>query len=385
MKATRALVLVDDRGRAARPRRSCRRGSRRNRWARREHIGSLRDGRGRPRPPAPGDRATSRRSTAPPPRRASARRPSGSPRSLREFGSRRAGRGGARARQLLVAARRAERARRRRRGCRRRRGAAPLAARPSARSPRPRSGTTSAAAAVVPAAASCRAGRPGTSSPRPATATPSSTLVFVAHHDAAHWRRCCSTPALLPLVDRLAPALLERSDTLAAADGAGDRRPAARRARRRSRAAAPLRAGTVLALGSAATFAEIGARDVVPGANDNLTGVATLLGLATELARAAASRACACCSSRPARRRASWRACRRSRRRHFPDAAAASARTFVCVDTRRLAAADADRGRGHAADARLPGGLQGPRRGVRRASAASICAAACGCATRPTA
>jgi Zn-dependent M28 family amino/carboxypeptidase len=40
----------------------------------------------------------------------------------------------------------------------------------------------------------------------------------------------------------------------------------------------------VLALGSATTFAEIGARSAVPGANDNLTGVATLLGIATELA-----------------------------------------------------------------------------------------------------
>jgi hypothetical protein len=43
------------------------------------------------------------------------------------------------------------------------------------------------------------------------------------------------------------------------------------------------RVGTVLALGSAATFAEIGSRSTVPGANDNLTGVATLIGLARRL------------------------------------------------------------------------------------------------------
>jgi Zn-dependent M28 family amino/carboxypeptidase len=41
--------------------------------------------------------------------------------------------------------------------------------------------------------------------------------------------------------------------------------------------------GTVLALGSAAAFADIGMRSVVPGANDNLSGVAALLELARAL------------------------------------------------------------------------------------------------------
>jgi len=109
------------------------------------------------------------------------------------------------------------------------------------------------------------------------------TLVFVAHHDAAHWGLLFH-PGVLPLVDRLAPGLLARSNTsppLMAPVIAGPLLVAlgALLGRRR-----PLRAGTALALGSAATFAEIGARDVVPGANDNLTGVATLIGLATELA-----------------------------------------------------------------------------------------------------
>ncbi len=40
------------------------------------------------------------------------------------------------------------------------------------------------------------------------------------------------------------------------------------------------RAGAVVSLGAAATFAEIGSRSTVPGANDNLSGVATLLGVA---------------------------------------------------------------------------------------------------------
>jgi acetylornithine deacetylase/succinyl-diaminopimelate desuccinylase-like protein len=109
------------------------------------------------------------------------------------------------------------------------------------------------------------------------------TLVFVAHHDAAHWGLLFH-PGVLPLVDRLFPGLLARTNTsppLMAPVIAGPLLVALGALTRRRRA---LTAGTVLALGSAATFAEIGARDAVPGANDNLTGVATLIGLATELA-----------------------------------------------------------------------------------------------------
>jgi Peptidase family M28 len=109
------------------------------------------------------------------------------------------------------------------------------------------------------------------------------TLVFVAHHDAAHWGLLFH-PGVLPLVDRLAPGLLARSNTsppLMAPVIAGPLLVALGALTRRRRA---LTAGTALALASAATFAEIGARDAVPGANDNLTGVATLIGLATELA-----------------------------------------------------------------------------------------------------
>jgi hypothetical protein len=109
------------------------------------------------------------------------------------------------------------------------------------------------------------------------------TVVFVAHHDAAHWGLLFH-PGVLPLVDRLAPGLLERTDTsppLMAPVIAGPILVALGALAGRDR---PLATGTVLGLGSAATFAEIGARDAVPGANDNLTGVATLIGLATELA-----------------------------------------------------------------------------------------------------
>jgi len=109
------------------------------------------------------------------------------------------------------------------------------------------------------------------------------TLVLVAHHDAAHWGLLFH-PGVLPLMHRHAPGLLERTDTsppLMAPVFAGPLLVALGALTGRRRATT---AGSVLALGSAATFAEIGARDAVPGANDNLTGVATLLGVATELA-----------------------------------------------------------------------------------------------------
>ena len=109
------------------------------------------------------------------------------------------------------------------------------------------------------------------------------TVVFVAHHDAAHWGLLFH-PGVLPLVDRLLPGLLERTNTsppLMAPVIAGPPLVALGALTGRRRA---LSWGSAFALGSAATFAEIGARDAVPGANDNLTGVATLIGLATELA-----------------------------------------------------------------------------------------------------
>jgi hypothetical protein len=109
------------------------------------------------------------------------------------------------------------------------------------------------------------------------------TVVFVAHHDAAHWGLLFH-PGVLPAIDRVAPKLLERAETsppLMAPVLAGPLLVALGALLRRRR---PLAIGATLALGSAATFAEIGARDVVPGANDNLTGVATLLGIAAELA-----------------------------------------------------------------------------------------------------
>jgi hypothetical protein len=108
------------------------------------------------------------------------------------------------------------------------------------------------------------------------------TVVIVAHHDAAHTSVLFSPAPSAFVGDRL-PGLLERTDTtpplmwpviggplLVAAGGLLGART--------------LRiAGTLLALGATASFAEIGSRGVVPGANDNLSGVATLIGLARRL------------------------------------------------------------------------------------------------------
>jgi acetylornithine deacetylase/succinyl-diaminopimelate desuccinylase-like protein len=103
------------------------------------------------------------------------------------------------------------------------------------------------------------------------------TVVVIAHHDAAH-SGLVFHPQIPLIADRL--GLIERTDTspalmapvvggpiLAALGALSGRRLLARIA-------------LVLGLGSAAAMAEIGARDVVPGANDNGTSVVALLALA---------------------------------------------------------------------------------------------------------
>ncbi|HEY7456554.1 MAG TPA: M28 family peptidase [Solirubrobacterales bacterium] len=106
------------------------------------------------------------------------------------------------------------------------------------------------------------------------------TVVLIAHHDAAH-SGLVFHPQLPQIADRL--GMIERSDTspplmapvvggpvLAALGALSGRRALAR-------------LGVLLGLGSAAAMAEIGAREVVPGANDNGTAVVALLALAEQL------------------------------------------------------------------------------------------------------
>jgi hypothetical protein len=106
------------------------------------------------------------------------------------------------------------------------------------------------------------------------------TIVLIAHHDAAH-SGIVFHPQLPHIADRL--GMIERSDTsppLMAPVVGGPVLAAlgALTGRRRL-----TKLGVFLGLGSAAAMAEIGLRDVVPGANDNGTAVIALLALAEQL------------------------------------------------------------------------------------------------------
>ena len=105
------------------------------------------------------------------------------------------------------------------------------------------------------------------------------TLVVLAHHDA-HQAGRFYDQGLQEAIHRLAPDLLARLKSsppqwwiglagplLTVAGAAGGRR-------------APTRAGLVLTLAATAIVSEIALRKTVPGANDNLSGVAGLVALA---------------------------------------------------------------------------------------------------------
>lgn len=106
------------------------------------------------------------------------------------------------------------------------------------------------------------------------------TVVVIAHHDAAH-SGLVFHPELPNIADRL--GLIERTDTSPAlmAPVVGGPVLAAVGALTGRRLLAKL--GVFLGLGSAAAMAEIGMRNVVPGANDNGTAVVSLLALAEGL------------------------------------------------------------------------------------------------------
>jgi hypothetical protein len=109
------------------------------------------------------------------------------------------------------------------------------------------------------------------------------TLVFVAHHDAAHGGLVFD-PTLVHALAHAFPRWYERQEKwppMMAPVVAG---PALVALGALTGARALRRAGAAVALVAALAFADIGARRVVPGANDNLTGVATLLELARRLA-----------------------------------------------------------------------------------------------------
>jgi hypothetical protein len=108
------------------------------------------------------------------------------------------------------------------------------------------------------------------------------TVVLVAHHDAAH-TGLVFTPRFGEVMGRRFPRLLARTDTTPPIMWPVVAGPAlvavgAALGSRRLR-----RTGAWMALAATGVFAEIGTRPTVPGANDNLSGVAVLLGLARRL------------------------------------------------------------------------------------------------------
>lgn len=106
------------------------------------------------------------------------------------------------------------------------------------------------------------------------------TIVFVAHHDAAH-AGLVFHPALPEIADRL--GLIERTDTSPPlmAPVIGGPLLAALGALTGRRALSKL--AVLLGAGSAAAMLDIGSRRAVPGANDNGTAVVALLALARRL------------------------------------------------------------------------------------------------------
>lgn len=109
------------------------------------------------------------------------------------------------------------------------------------------------------------------------------TIVLVAHHDAAH-SGLVFHPAPPRWMLKRFPSLAAKAETTPGTMWGAFIGPVlvalgAVTGIRRLRLA-----GAVLSAGYAAAMAEIGFRGVVPGANDNLTGVVTLLSLARRLA-----------------------------------------------------------------------------------------------------
>jgi len=105
------------------------------------------------------------------------------------------------------------------------------------------------------------------------------TIVFVAHHDAANWSLLFS-PRIPEFFGERFPKQLERSHTTPPIMFPVFAGPVLTLLSGVTGSQLLRRAAAFISLGSALSFAEIGSRSVVPGANDNLSGVAVLAGLA---------------------------------------------------------------------------------------------------------
>ena len=108
------------------------------------------------------------------------------------------------------------------------------------------------------------------------------TIVFVAHHDAAHGGLVFA-PQLTTVPADAFPGWYDRQETSPQVMLLVVAGPALVALGSLLGVRALRRFGTFLSLGSVAAFADIAARPVVPGANDNLSGVAVVLELARAL------------------------------------------------------------------------------------------------------
>jgi hypothetical protein len=108
------------------------------------------------------------------------------------------------------------------------------------------------------------------------------TVVLVAHHDAAR-SGLIFHPEIPAFVWRRFPSLIEQNDTSPPLMFPVLAGPAAVAAGSVLGSTALTRAGAIVSAGAVPVFADIGSRTVVPGANDNATGVVALLALARAL------------------------------------------------------------------------------------------------------
>ena len=153
------------------------------------------------------------------------------------------------------------------------------------RSPRgsrpPASGTTSARA--VAGSGGCCHSRPTYNVvARAGDRDAGTTIVVVAHHDAAH-SGLVFHPALGQIGPTIAPEHHERATQTAPIMFAVWLGPVMIAAGAAAGVARLVRAGLALSLGSIVVMADIAARAVVPGANDNLTAVGAVIALAQRL------------------------------------------------------------------------------------------------------
>ncbi len=212
---------------------------------------------------------------------------------------------------------------------------------------------------------------------------PTGTLVVLAHHDAPQTGMLFDQ-TLQRRLHELAPNLLARAKTSPPQWWIGLAGPLCTIAAALGRRPRPARAGLAIGALGAALVADVWRSPTVPGANDNLSGVAALVG-----ARRAAARATGSGHARAARLlRRRGDAPGRGARVHGAPPRRARRRAHVVRQPRhrRLTAHGHARGRG----ADMDGGLRRrvaprPDRGARRARSASSSSAAAAHARRPTA